>query len=85
MPKKKRKSVKKVKLGCNTMKCAPGCGIYGVGFIGALVYYIQTTTGIWGTIIGVLKAIVWPAFLVWKLLGGDLIPKAVGAAAGMPF
>lgn len=85
MPKKKRKSVKKVKLGCNTMKCASGCGIYGVGFIGALVYYIQTTTGIWGTIIGVLKAIVWPAFLVWKLLGGDLIPKAVGAAAGMPF
>ena len=50
-----------------------GCGnkgsVYGLGFLGAAVYYIQAATGFWGGVVGVLKAIVWPAFLVHKLLG----------------
>ena len=46
-----------------------GCGIYGIGFLGALIYYIQQATGFWNGILGVLKAAVWPAFLVYKLLG----------------
>jgi hypothetical protein len=46
-----------------------GGGIYGLGFIGAAIYYIQQATGFWSGILGVLKAIVWPAFLVYKLLG----------------
>jgi len=47
-----------------------GCGsaIYWVGFLGALVYYIQAATSLWTGIIGVLKAIVWPAFLVYGAL-----------------
>jgi len=45
-----------------------GC-IYGLGFIGAAIYYIQAATGFWSGVLGVLKAIVWPAFLVHKLLG----------------
>lgn len=40
-------------------------GIYGLGFIGAAVYYIQQATSFGD---GVLKALVWPAFLVHKLL-----------------
>lgn len=44
-------------------------GAYGLGFIGALVYYISTATGFWNGAYGVLKAIVWPAMLVYKLLG----------------
>jgi len=44
-------------------------GIYGLGFIGALVYYLQTTTGFWNGVVGILKAIVWPAFVVYKILG----------------
>ena len=53
------------------MKCPGACGggIYGLGFIGAVIYYIQTATSFWGGVLGVLKAIVWPAFLVYKLLG----------------
>ncbi len=47
---------------------AAGSGIYGLGFIGAAGYYIQTATSFWDGVIGVLKAIVWPAFLVHKLL-----------------
>ncbi|MDZ7846441.1 MAG: hypothetical protein U5L96_06575 [Owenweeksia sp.] len=39
-------------------------GIYGLAFIGALVYYISHATGFWMGALGVLKAIVWPAFLI---------------------
>jgi len=42
--------------------------IYGLGFIGSAVYYISTATGFWMGVLGVLKAIVWPAFLVFELL-----------------
>ena len=52
--------------GCGTCGCASA--VYGLGFIGALVYYIATATGFWDGVLGVLKAIVWPAFLVFELL-----------------
>jgi hypothetical protein len=45
-----------------------GNAVYGLGLIGALIYYISTATNFWNGILGVLKAIVWPAFLVFKLL-----------------
>lgn len=45
-----------------------GGGIYGLGFIGAAVYYLSTATGFWNGVIGVLKALVWPAFLVFEVL-----------------
>lgn len=48
-------------------KHAGGCG-YFLGFLGAAVYYIQTATGFWDGVLGFLKAIVWPAFLVHGLL-----------------
>jgi hypothetical protein len=47
--------------------CKAG-GIYGLGFIGAAVYYISTATGFWNGVLGFLKAIVWPAFLVYEAL-----------------
>lgn len=50
--------------------CASGAGcIYGLGVIGAAFYYIPLATGFWGVVLAILKAIVWPAFLVYKLLG----------------
>ncbi|MDF1497290.1 MAG: hypothetical protein P1P90_04480 [Patescibacteria group bacterium] len=53
--------------------CAEGgTGVYGLGFIGAAVYYISHATGFWVGVLGFLKAIVWPAFLVYdamKFLG----------------
>ncbi len=48
-------------------------GVYGLGFIGALIYFIQYATGFWDGVLGVLKAIVWPTMLVYELL------KHVGA------
>jgi len=57
----------KVKRGC-------GCGgcTYFLGFIGSCVYYISAANGFWAGVLGVLKSIVWPAFLVhglFKFLG----------------
>lgn len=52
--------------GCNPCGC--GGAVYGLGFIGAAVYYISTATGFWVGVLGFLKAIVWPAFLVYELL-----------------
>ena len=45
-----------------------GGAIYGLGLIGAAVYYIQTADGFWDGVLGVLQALVWPAFLVYDLL-----------------
>jgi hypothetical protein len=42
--------------------------VYGIGLIGAAVYYISTATGFWMGVLGFLKAIVWPAFLVYEAL-----------------
>lgn len=42
--------------------------VYGLGLIGAAVYYIQNATSFVDGLLGVLKALVWPAFLVHKLL-----------------
>jgi hypothetical protein len=42
--------------------------VYGLGFIGAAVYYILQATSFWMGVLGFLKAIVWPAFLVFDAL-----------------
>lgn len=47
-----------------------GCGgaFYGLGFIGAAVYYISNATGFWMGVWGFLKAIIWPVFFVFEML-----------------
>lgn len=47
---------------------AMGGGAYGLAFVGALVYYLQHSTTFWGGVLGVLKAMVWPALLVYRVL-----------------
>jgi len=42
--------------------------VYFLGFIGAAVYYVQIANGFGEVLIALLKAIVWPAYLVWELL-----------------
>ena len=44
-----------------------GC-FYFLGFLGAAFYYITTAPTFWDAVIGFLKAIVWPAFLVYEVL-----------------
>jgi len=67
MPKREFNLVKKEYKCPSCSSCAGG--IYGLGFLGALVYYLQASAGFWSGVLGVLKAIFWPAFLVYKLLG----------------
>ena len=51
------------------MKNNAGSGaIYGLGVIGALVYYIQHATTLVIGIIGIIKAIFWPAVILYKVL-----------------
>ena len=57
----------KKKMKCHTSSCG-GCG-YFLGFVGALIYYISIATGFWSGVLGVLKALVWPVFVVHGLLG----------------
>jgi len=54
---------------CNCSRSSGGCGaLYFVGFIGAVVYYMQAAIGFGAVVTGFLKAIVWPAIAVYKLL-----------------
>ncbi|HVN78514.1 MAG TPA: hypothetical protein VMW38_05910 [Terriglobia bacterium] len=43
-------------------------GVYGMAFLGALVYYIQQATTFWIGVLGFFKAVFWPAVLMYKLL-----------------
>jgi len=43
--------------------------IYGLGLIGAVVYFIQRADTFWDGVLGFLKALVWPAVLIYKLFG----------------
>ena len=45
-----------------------GLGVYGLGLIGSAVYFIGHATGFWIGVVGFLKALVWPAFLVYYAL-----------------
>jgi hypothetical protein len=58
------------KLNKQSMKSGGSMGgAYFLGMIGAAVYYLHTSYGFWPSIVALLKALVWPAFLVYHLLG----------------
>jgi hypothetical protein len=46
-----------------------GGAVYGLGLIGAAVYYIQHASTFRDGVVGVLQAILWPAFVVYSLIG----------------
>ncbi|TCC32400.1 hypothetical protein [Kribbella sindirgiensis] len=45
-----------------------GNAVYGLGLIGAMVFYLQQAQGFWSVVVGILKAVVWPAFVTYDLL-----------------
>jgi hypothetical protein len=47
---------------------AVGGAVYGLGFIGALIYFIQSATSFWDGLYGVFQAFVWPAYLIYQAL-----------------
>jgi len=52
---------------------ASGGAVYGFGVIGAAIYFIAKATTFWSGVLGFLKALVWPAILVYEAL------RALGA------
>jgi len=42
--------------------------VYGLASIGAAVYFIQHSASFWEGVLGFIKALVWPAILMYKLL-----------------
>jgi hypothetical protein len=63
-----KKKAKKMMQCCGIDKACDGGGMYFLGLIGALIYYISTATGFWNGVLGVLKSLVWPVFLVLEVL-----------------
>lgn len=49
-------------------KGASSAPVYGLGLIGAWVYYLSHATTFWIGVLGIFKGIVWPAMLVYELL-----------------
>ena len=43
-------------------------GIYGLAFLGALVYFLQHAATFWMGVLGFVKAMFWPAVLIYKVL-----------------
>ncbi len=52
----------------NVQTNAASNAVYGLGLIGAAIYFISHATGFWMGVLGFLKAIVWPAFLVYEAM-----------------
>lgn len=52
---------------------APAGAVYGLGLIGAAIYYIGAATSFGMGVLGFLKAVIWPVFLVMEAL------KSLGA------
>jgi hypothetical protein len=42
--------------------------VYGIGCIGAAIYFISKATGFWMGVLGLLKAFAWPAIMVYHAL-----------------
>jgi hypothetical protein len=45
-----------------------GEAVYGLGLIGAWVYFIGHAGTFWLGVLGFLKGIIWPALVVYELL-----------------
>jgi|LauGreDrversion4_2_1035121.scaffolds.fasta_scaffold1452245_2 hypothetical protein len=56
-----------INLGSGKSKSGGGL-FYFLGFLGSAIYFISVATGFWEGVLGVLKSLVWPAFLVFEAL-----------------
>ena len=43
--------------------------IFFTAYIGAVIYFFQLDMTFWGFVLALLKAAVWPAFVVFEALG----------------
>ncbi len=47
-------------------------GMFGTSYfmavVGAAIYYIQQAQGFWEGVLGIIKALVWPATVMYKVM-----------------
>lgn len=69
------KNTEKDKMYCkhNSRGSSGGSAVYGLGLIGALIYFIQNADGFWMGVLGILQAIIWPVIMVYKLLENFMV------------
>jgi hypothetical protein len=53
--------------GHDYMHGGSGGAVYGFGIIGAAIYFVSGAPDFWMVVLGLLKAIVWPVFMVLEL------------------
>ncbi|MEN9342763.1 MAG: hypothetical protein RIR24_350 [Actinomycetota bacterium] len=66
--KKVKKNLKKSKNRVNVEIGKSGSAFYFLGAVGSAIYFISTADGFWDGVLGVLKSLVWPAFLIFEAL-----------------
>jgi hypothetical protein len=44
-----------------------GGGFYFLAMIGAVIYFVQQVSGFWPIVLAILKAFVWPSFLLYEI------------------
>lgn len=62
------KKVQKVQYINKVVNNSGSGALYGLGILGALVYYLQHTDSFGTAVLGVIKAIFWPAVIVYEVL-----------------
>jgi len=53
---------------CNRNYARGGDAVYGLGIIGAAIFFIGKATTFWAGVIGFLKAIIWPVYFIYEAL-----------------
>jgi len=58
---------KNEKCNCHAHSYGMFGGFYGLGFIATMIYYLQHADTFGMSVLGILKALVWPAMLIYKI------------------
>lgn len=54
--------------GSGNQSANAGNGLYCLGCVGAAIYFISKAITFWAGVLGLLKAMVWPAIIVYHAL-----------------
>ena len=66
--KKVKRNLKKTKGKVNIQVGKNSSAFYFLGMVGSTIYFISTAAGFWDGVLGVLKSLVWPSFLIFEAL-----------------
>lgn len=65
---KAKKSQEIMQCSCKGKHDGGGGAVYGLGMIGAVIYFLQHATSFTDGLLGLFKALIWPALAAYELL-----------------